>query len=80
MALYVETAVARKELRRLQDEGFFKGQGYTDDSLTAALNAGRFRKCLQIQMLRSASGKGGDAYVHSVSKGDKFPSRMHHNG
>lgn len=56
VALYVEATVARKELRRLQDEGFFKGSGYTDDSLTAALNAGKFRKCLQIQMLRSATG------------------------
>lgn len=48
--------MARRELRRLQDEGFFKGRGYTDDSLTAALSAGKFRKCLQIQMLRSATG------------------------
>ncbi len=61
MALYVEADVARKELRRLQDEGFFKRQGYTDDSLTAALNAGKFRKCLQIQMLRSATGEEFDS-------------------
>lgn len=56
VALYVEALVARKELRRLQHEGFFKKEGYTDDTLTSALNMGRFRKCLQIQMLRSASG------------------------
>ncbi|CAL8466934.1 g6470 [Coccomyxa elongata] len=59
----VKASVARRELRRLQDEGFFKGRGYTDDSLTAALNAGKFRKCLQIQMLRSATVSQFDSEI-----------------
>jgi hypothetical protein len=54
-AIYVEAETARKELLRLQAEGFFDKKGFSVDSLTAALNVGRFRKCLDIRMLRSAS-------------------------
>ncbi|CAK0734256.1 hypothetical protein CVIRNUC_000405 [Coccomyxa viridis] len=53
-ALYVETDTARAELKRLQKEGFFS-QGYTDDRIMEALILGKFRKVMQIQMLRSAS-------------------------
>ena len=53
-ALYVETDTARAELKRLQKEGFFS-QGYTDDRIMEGLILGKFRKVMQIQMLRSAS-------------------------
>ena len=53
-ALYVEADAARAELKRLQKEGFFS-QGYTDDRVMEALILGKFRKVMQIQMLRSAS-------------------------
>lgn len=55
VAVYVEAETARQELKRLQAEGFFSKEGYTTDRLTAALNVGKFRKCLDIRMLRSAS-------------------------
>jgi hypothetical protein len=50
VALYVETETARAELQRLKKEGFFKD--YSEDSLCAALSVGKFRKLLQIQLLR----------------------------
>ena len=53
-ALYVEADTARAELKRLQKEGFFS-QGFTDDRVMEALMLGKFRKVMQIQMLRSAS-------------------------
>ena len=53
-ALYVEADKARAELKRLQKAGFFS-QGYTDDRVMEALVRGKFRKVMQIQMLRSAS-------------------------
>ena len=53
-ALYVEAETARAELKRLQKEGFFS-QGYTDNRVMEALILGKFRKMMQIQMLRSAS-------------------------
>ncbi|CAL5225572.1 g8414 [Coccomyxa viridis] len=54
VALYVEAKQARAELQRLKAEGFFS-EGYTDDRVMEALVQGRFRKALQIQMLRTAS-------------------------
>ena len=61
--LYVEADKARAELKRLQKEGFFR-QGYTDDRVMEALVRSKFRKVMQIQMLRSAS----ESQVHTLQK------------
>eukprot|EP00884_Botryococcus_braunii_P009435 jgi/Botrbrau1/18493/Bobra.0072s0072.1 len=53
IALYVETESAKAELKRLQKEGFITD--FSEESLCKALSAGKFRKLLQIQFLRSVT-------------------------
>ena len=73
-ALYVETDTARAELKRLQKEGFFS-QGYTDDRIMEALILGKFRKVMQIQMLRSAS-ESQVPYLRGSFPDLRFPCAM----
>jgi len=53
VAFYVEEKQARAEFKRLEEEGFFKNQDH--ETFCRALVTGRFKKLLQIRLLRSVS-------------------------
>ena len=66
VALYVETAPASAELKRLQKEGFFKD--FSDDTLCDAAAKGVFKKVLQIQLLRNVSVSQFDTEISKSLK------------